>query len=59
MKQKDEIKIKGSASEVLEELQKLIRDLEEKDCDRFSFKIKFKAWNADEKAARKAAKSRL
>ena len=56
MKLKDEIKIKGSPSEVLDQLEKFIRGLTDRNCDRITLKIKFKAWNAAERAARKAEK---
>ena len=58
MKLKDEIKIKGSASEVVDQLTRFIKALEEKNCDRFLLNIKSKAWNVEERAAHKAAKSR-
>ncbi len=56
MKLKDEIKIKGSPSEVLDQLETFIRSLTAKNCDRISLNIKSKAWNVAERAARKATK---
>lgn len=54
MKIKDEIKIKGDADEVLEKFEEFIDSLKRQNCDRFTIKIKSKAWNEAEHEAEKA-----
>lgn len=54
MKHKEEIKIKGTAEEVLEQLEEFIDKLKEKNCDRFTLKIKSKAWNEAQHRAEKS-----
>lgn len=56
MKQKEDLKIKGDRGAILEAVEAYLDKMSGRDCDRFSMKIRAKAWNRAAKAAAKKAR---